>query len=189
MSFGLWLAATVGMLAVRAPHIRRSLSIKVARSRESRLDRALVALVGAGLLLPWLTVFDASVGPVRLAAGAAAFGFGLCLLHRSHVDLGRNWSNTLELREQHTLVTHGVYRHVRHPMYTALLLHGVGQALVLRSPLAGPAFLLAMFALVLTRLAKEERLMRDAFGDVYVRYCERTSRLVPGLALKTRSSQ
>jgi protein-S-isoprenylcysteine O-methyltransferase Ste14 len=45
---------------------------------------------------------------------------GLWLFYRSHADLGTNWSITLEIREQHRLITQGVYRRIRHPMYSAL---------------------------------------------------------------------
>jgi protein-S-isoprenylcysteine O-methyltransferase Ste14 len=181
MSFALWLAATVAMLVVRAPHIRRSLSVKVVSTREGKLDRALVASVSLGLLLPLMTFRDASVETPRLIGGALCFALGLWMLHRSHVDLGRNWSNTLELREDHRLVVAGVYRYVRHPMYVALLLHGVGQALVLRSPLAGFSFLAAFGVLVAVRLGSEEKMMRDAFGDEYAQYSDRTARMVPGV--------
>jgi protein-S-isoprenylcysteine O-methyltransferase Ste14 len=181
-----WLVASLAMLAVRLPHIRRSLTVKVRESRESRKDRLLVACVSLGLLLPLFTFGDPSVPLPRLLAGITAFALALWLLHRTHADLGRNWSNTLELREDHRLVTHGVYRFVRHPMYVALLLHGVGQALVLSNPIAGLSFLAAIGTLVAVRLPAEERMMRDEFGDAWVRYCERTPRLLPGL--KTRSS-
>jgi len=50
---------------------------------------------------------------------------------RTHKDLGRNWSVTLEVREQHALVTNGVYSRVRHPMYSAFWLWALAQALLL----------------------------------------------------------
>ncbi len=46
----------------------------------------------------------------------------LWLFWRSHADLGRNWSQAFELRKGHELITHGVYRVVRHPMYAAIWL-------------------------------------------------------------------
>jgi protein-S-isoprenylcysteine O-methyltransferase Ste14 len=67
--------------------------------------------------------------PLRLApllAGVACLALGLWFFHRSHVDLGTNWSATLEIRERHRLVSNGVYRSIRHPLYSALLLYGVG---------------------------------------------------------------
>ena len=141
MSAALLIAGVVGMVVVRAPHIRRSTRIAIAASRETGVNRVLVALVSLGLVLPaaWLfgvlSFADTAAPPARLALGAIALALGLFVLHRSHVDLGHNWSNTLELRQGHTLVTRGVYRFVRHPMYVALLLHGVGQALSSRTGL------------------------------------------------------
>jgi protein-S-isoprenylcysteine O-methyltransferase Ste14 len=88
---------------------------------------------------------------------------------------------TLEIRESHRLVTHGVYRAVRHPMYTALLLYSIGQALVVPNWIAGPANLIALAVLVTLRLPAEERLMLDTFGQEYAAYMSRTKRLVPGV--------
>ena len=106
---------------------------------------------------------------------------GLWLFYRSHADLGTNWSITLEVREQHRLITHGVYRRVRHPMYAALLLYSVGQALVIPNWVAGPSYLVAFAILFAFRVGAEERMMREYFGDTYEAYAARTKRLVPGL--------
>ena len=187
MSAALLIAGVVGMMLVRAPHIRRSTKVRVAASHETRGDRVLVGLVSLGLLLPaaWLTgvlsFADTATSVARLVAGGLCFGLGLYVLHRSHVDLGKNWSNTLELREGHSLVTGGIYSRVRHPMYVALLLHGVGQALVVPNWLAGPSFLVPFAVLVAVRLRSEERMMRDAFGAQYDAYAAITRRLVPGV--------
>ena len=95
--------------------------------------------------------------------------------------LGRNWSVSLELREQHVLVTQGVYRHVRHPMYTAFWLWAVAQALLLPNWIAGFAGLVGFGILFFGRVAREEQLMLEKFGDEYSAYMLRTSRLVPGV--------
>jgi len=183
------LAAIVVMLAVRAPHVRRAARVPVVLSAGGRGDAMLVGLVGVGLLVlpllwvftPLLGAFDFPLTPLRLGLGILVHGVGLWLLCRSHVDLGRNWSNTLQVRENHALVTDGVYRRVRHPMYTALLLFGVGQTLVAPNWVAGPAFLVAFAMLVSHRLGREEQLMLDQFGEAYVAYRSRTARLVPGI--------
>jgi len=89
----------------------------------------------------------------------------LWLFQLSHADLGANWSITLEVREKHTLVTQGVYRRVRHPMYTALLLYSVGQALVLPNYVAGPSYGVTMALLVALRIGPEERMMRRGIRE------------------------
>ena len=103
------------------------------------------------------------------------------LFHRSHADLGTNWSITLEVREGHRLVTGGVYRRIRHPMYTALFLYCLGLALAVPNWIAGPSYLVAFGLLFALRLGPEERMMRETFGREYDDYAARTQRLVPGV--------
>jgi protein-S-isoprenylcysteine O-methyltransferase Ste14 len=106
---------------------------------------------------------------------------GLWLFYRSHADLGTNWSITLEVREQHRLVTRGVYRRIRHPMYLALALYSVGQALVIPNWVAGPSNSIAFAILCALRIGAEERMMTKEFGDEYAAYSARTTRLIPGV--------
>ncbi len=106
---------------------------------------------------------------------------GLWLFFRSHADLGTNWSITLEVREKHQLITGGVYRRVRHPMYSGLLLYSIGQALVLPNWVAGPSYLVAMGLLFAFRLGPEERMMLEQFGKEYEAYKASSKRLIPGV--------
>lgn len=182
------LAGTVVMIAIRAPHGQRSRSVKVARSRKTRLETGLLMLAWIGFFVPliWVAspVFSFADYPLRagpLAAGVVCCALGLWLFHRSHADLGTNWSINLELREQHRLITHGVYRRVRHPMYSALTLYAVGQALAIPNWVAGPANLIAFSVLLALRVHAEERMMVEQFGEEYAAYAARTKRLVPGI--------
>jgi protein-S-isoprenylcysteine O-methyltransferase Ste14 len=179
---------TVLMVGIRAPHGQRSRSIPVAVSRKGRLETALLTLAWAGFFVPLLWVAtpvlafaDFPLRPAPFAAGVVLLALGLWLLHRSHADLGRSWSITLELREQHELVTHGIYRRVRHPMYLALLLYCLGQALVLPNWVAGPSYLVAFGLLFALRVGPEERMLLEQFGPQYAEYMARTKRLLPGV--------
>ena len=111
--------------------------------------------------------------------GAAVFAIALWLLWRSHADLGRNWSPTLEISEGHALVTYGVYRSIRHPMYAAHLLWGIAQAMLLQNWIAGLPALAVFVPLYLLRVPHEEQLMLDHFGEEYRLYMNRTGRLMP----------
>jgi len=182
------LAATVVMMAIRAPHGRRSRSIKVARSHKTRLETGLLVLAWVGFLVPlvWVAspVFRFAEYPLRtgpLVAGVLCFVIGLWLFYRSHADLGTNWSITLEVREGHRLITQGVYRRVRHPMSSALLLYSVGQALVIPNWVAGLSNLVAFVVLFALRVGPEERMMAHHFGNEYTPYTARTKRLIPGV--------
>jgi protein-S-isoprenylcysteine O-methyltransferase Ste14 len=180
------LAASVVMVAIRAPHGRRSRGIKVVKSRKGTLEIVLLTLAWLGFFIPliWIAspVLSFAEYPLRagpLGAGVVCLVVGLWLFYRSHADLGTNWSITLEVREQHRLITHGVYGRVRHPMYIALLLYSVGQALVLPNWVAGPSYLIAFSILLVFRVREEEKMMLEQFGDEYAAYMARTQRLVP----------
>ena len=180
--------ALVVMIAIRAPHGHRSRLVKVAASHRGATEVLLLVFAWIGFIVPivWLSTSALDVAEYPLpawmfAAGIACVAWGLWLFHRSHKDLGRNWSITLEIREQHVLVTDGIYRTIRHPMYSALFLYSIGLALVLPNWIAGPSYLAAFAVLFAFRFAAEERMMRAAFGQQYAEYEARTTRLIPSV--------
>jgi protein-S-isoprenylcysteine O-methyltransferase Ste14 len=79
------------------------------------------------------------------------------------------------------LVRTGVYRYVRHPMYSSFLLLAIAQALLLSNWLADAAGLAAVGLLFAFRLLREERMMLDLFGEDYRSYMSTTARIVPWL--------
>ncbi len=113
--------------------------------------------------------------------GTALFVSALWLLWRSHADLGRNWSETVVVRQNHQLITDGVYTHIRHPMYAAFLLWGIAQPLLLQNGIAGWSHLAAMLVLYGVRVPHEEALMTATFGAAYRTYMQRTGRILPRL--------
>jgi protein-S-isoprenylcysteine O-methyltransferase Ste14 len=182
------LAGSIVMVAIRAPYGHRSMKVKVATSRKGRLEKLLLGIMWPSFFIPvvwtvtpWLKFADYPLHPVPYAAGVACLAVGLWLFRKSHADLGTNWSITLELRENHTLVTGGIYRLVRHPMYSALGLYSIGQALALPNWVAGPSYLVAFGILFVFRVGHEERMMRDRFGKEYDDYAARTKRIIPGV--------
>jgi protein-S-isoprenylcysteine O-methyltransferase Ste14 len=182
------IASSVAMVVIRAPHGQRSRSVKVAKSGKGPLEIALLTIAWLGFFIPlvwaatsWLAFADYPLHPVPFACGVALLAVGLAFFHRSHADLGPNWSITLEVREKHQLVTHGIYRRVRHPMYMALFVYSLGQALAVPNWVAGPSYLVAFGLLFAFRVGPEERMMRAEFGADYDAYAARTRRLIPGI--------
>jgi protein-S-isoprenylcysteine O-methyltransferase Ste14 len=181
-------SSSIAMVVIRAPHGQRSRGMKVATSRKGPLEAALLTFAWMSFFLPlvWVvtpvfTFADYPLRPVPLCAGIACLVLGLWLFAWSHADLGTNWSITLEVREKHQLVTCGIYRSIRHPMYLALLVYSLGQILVIPNWIVGPSYGAAMILLLLLRLGPEERLMLETFGDDYAAYMRRSKRLVPGV--------
>lgn len=180
------LASNVAMIAIRAPHGQRSRAVAIAKDRRGPLETTLLAFAMLGFLLPfvwmatsWLSFADHPSRPLPLFLGTAYLAAGLWLFHCSHADLGTNWSITLQVRANHSLVTRGVYSHVRHPMYSALFLYSIGQALALPNWLAGASYLVPFTLLFALRVGAEERMMLDTFGSEYAAYSARTKRIIP----------
>jgi protein-S-isoprenylcysteine O-methyltransferase Ste14 len=119
--------------------------------------------------------------PALSYLGIAADLASVWLFYRTHRDLGRNWSVSLDLRERHTLVTTGIYAMIRHPMYAGFWLMALAQALLLPNWVAGPAGLVGFGLLFFGRVGREEEMMITAFGDEYRTYMQRTARVVPWL--------
>lgn len=78
------------------------------------------------------------------------------------------------------LVTAGPYAYTRNPMYLGHLIFLAGLALTLRSELAA-ALLVASVVYFHVRVRKDEKRLRELFGEVYTEYCARVKRWVPGL--------
>ena len=178
--------ATVVMMAIRASHGHRSRSVRVAKSYKTPRETGLLVLAWVGFFVPliWVasTAFWFAEDQLRaspLVAGVMCLVISLWLFYRSHADLGTNWSITLEVREGHRLITQGVYRGVRHPMYSALLLYSLGQALVIPNWVAGLSNLVAFAVVFALRIGAEERMMSQQFGNEYAAYRAMTKRLIP----------
>jgi protein-S-isoprenylcysteine O-methyltransferase Ste14 len=180
------LVASIVMVIIRAPHGQRSRGVKVVKTQKGPLEIALLTLAWLGFFVPliWIAtpVFsfaDYPLRPIPFIVGTLFLALGLWFFQRSHADLGTNWSITLEVREKHQLITEGIYRSIRHPMYLALLVYSLGQALALPNWVAGPSYLVAFAILFAFRVRREERMMTDEFGADYEAYMARTKRLIP----------
>jgi protein-S-isoprenylcysteine O-methyltransferase Ste14 len=181
-----YLIEYVGISIVRTIHTRPYRREKVTIDHKTTIDLILLALVGLSMLTPLIYIFSslfdfADYDLPRWAGwlGAAIFAAGIWLLWRSHADLGRSWTPTLGFREDHHLVTDGVFRYIRHPMYAAHLLWGIATPLMLHNWIAGFAFLLLSSVQYLTRIGAEEQMMVEQFGEEYERYMEHTGRIIP----------
>lgn len=153
-------------------------------------ERNLLVLQLLGMqLLPFLAIFSRRLAfadftvPRKLqaasgGAGTLAFLGAIWLLHRSHTDLGTNWTSELQEQPDQTLVTTGAYRLMRHPMYASHWLWGIAQVVLLHNWLAGPAFLVTFLPLYRYRVPREEAQMLERFGTDYQDYAARTRRLL-----------
>jgi len=189
ISAAVWAIGILVWVVIRYPYQRRARKQKIVRSQYDYEERILISGAVFGLFL--IPLFYLTTGfpefadyPFRSAmgwAGIAAIALFILVFFQSHQHLGRNFSMTLEIRETHTLVISGIYRYVRHPMYSSFWLWAIGQALLFPNWIVGSAGLLAIAFLYFRRVRREEQMMLETFGDEYAAYSNRTAQLIPGI--------
>jgi len=113
--------------------------------------------------------------------GVLLLACALLVFALAHRDLKSNWSPTLEIRQEHTLITNGIYRYIRHPMYASQWLWVVAQILLLQNWLADLMGLIVFIPFYFLRVQAEEKLMLDTFGDQYRGYMGKTGSVIPWL--------
>ena len=110
--------------------------------------------------------------------GVSIFIIGLLITVVAQMTLKRNYSSTLRIREGHQLITHGIYKYVRHPVYSGVLLRAFGLAIYGASPL-GFLFALTGIPLFNYRIGVEEKMLIKEFCDEYLDYTKATWKLFP----------
>ncbi len=113
-------------------------------------------------------------------AGLSLFIVGLTIAIVAAWTLKRFYSSTLVTREDHQLITHGVYRFARHPLYLGVLIAVMGVPVYAPS-LYGFLILSLLIPIFLFRIKMEEDMLTEHFGDEYRAYRKATKKLIPFL--------
>jgi protein-S-isoprenylcysteine O-methyltransferase Ste14 len=139
----------------------------------------LAAIIGQTVLPMDILPISSNPEILRLA-GLLIFTLGLLTAVAARVQLGANWSDIEEgkVADRHTVVSSGIYRYIRHPIYTGDILLLLGLELCLNSWLVLGLVLLVP---VVTRQAiREEQKLLTALPD-YAEYMRRSKRFIPFL--------
>ena len=113
-------------------------------------------------------------------AGLALFIAGVIIRAVAKRTLGKYYSYGLRTLQEHKLVTHGIYKHIRHPISLAAIIYDMGIPLFFSS-LYGSLIMLGLVPCILYRVGIEERMLLGRFGDEYREYMKRTRRMIPYL--------
>jgi protein-S-isoprenylcysteine O-methyltransferase Ste14 len=99
----------------------------------------------------------------------------------TRVNLGKQGIGTLVVREDHELITTGLYKYLRNPMYSGTLLGVIGFALVSQSIIISLITFILYFWIFNKRIDYEEQLLEKEFGEEFQRYKASSYRLIPFL--------
>ncbi|MFX0113524.1 MAG: isoprenylcysteine carboxylmethyltransferase family protein [Candidatus Hodarchaeota archaeon] len=175
-------------LGIRSYQVWISRGHKITSEKKSLLDRILVVCV---LLIFYfcmiyyplfpngtLVVKSTNIDILRVL-GAIVTLLSLLLLLVAAMTLKANWSPVEGTYDDHQLITTGIYRLIRHPLYVALLCFTIGMSLIAADLVILVLLILPHTWLILRRIPMEESLLIDKFGDDYRDYMNRTKRLIP----------
>lgn len=181
-----WVGIIIEM-AIRAPLRKTWKESAKSEQRISATEKVLLGLLALAMFIVpliysvtnWLDFANYRLPPWLGWFGAFLLVCALFVFARAHIDLKSNWSPTLEIFADHTLVTNGIYHYIRHPMYASQWLWVIAQILLLQNWLAGPIDLLVFIPFYFLRVQAEEKMMLDRFGDQYRDYMQKTGGIVP----------
>jgi len=182
----------VGVQILRVARLRRRLPAVVPGDWPGRaIWLLLTAAVTAWLVLPWVVAFGqpgdlpAWLSPIPALDAPAAHWTGLIVAAAAFagtlvcwVQMGDSWQMAINGGPRTDLVTHGIYAHVRHPIYLLGFILMASSLVVIPTPLA---FLMAAVyvACLTTEAIREERYLYRRHGADYQRYVARTGRFLP----------
>lgn len=141
----IFMAFWLSTFLIRMPFERAQKKNTITVNQKTKEERLLLGGVFLGTILIPLLYISTSLFAFADYSSTFLFqiiGLGLIppawwLFYRSHKDLGKNWSQSLEIREGHHVVDGGVYKYIRHPMYSAIWLFTLFQACLLPNWVAG----------------------------------------------------
>ena len=144
--------------------------------------------------IPWILVLFTGVGicgwdlvrsqeslyesSTQNMVGLMLIVIGFVIVMVAQITLWKYYSSTLVIKENHRLITHGIYRFVRHPIYLGNIILFLGIAVYVSS-LYGFLTLLGLIPVFLVRIRMEERLLTEEFGDKHRIYKKNTRKLFP----------
>lgn len=160
---------------------------KVSRKEEGYIFAIVLRLAGLGL---WIATFAYLILPasvqwasiplplwVRWIGVVAGIGCSW-LIYWTLCSLGKNLTDTVAIRSEATLVTHGPYHWVRHPYYFAAALLMASVTILTANWLIGVTSLIVL-VLLAVRTPKEEQMLIERFGNEYREYMKQTGRFLP----------
>ncbi len=130
-------------------------------------------------LTPWIDFAHFPLPTWARWVGAVITSTGVALFSWAHFVLGMNWTAVLALAQEQELITNGPYRYVRHPMYSAFFILGLGFLLLSANWLVGLLYLGSLVLMYGMRVSREEEMMVSRFGETYRQYMQKTGRILP----------
>ena len=104
---------------------------------------------------------------------------GIAIRWTAIYTLGKYFTSIVVIKRDHQLIRTGLYKHLRHPAYTGILVGHLGLGLSFANWFSLALSSVPYLLVVLYRMRVEEQALVGAFGADYVAYCKTAKRLIP----------
>jgi protein-S-isoprenylcysteine O-methyltransferase Ste14 len=176
-------------IVIRVPYDKEYKQIEKIKTLNSLTEKFLLILLSIGvLLIPLIWLLTSFLNDFKIEfpdwlriVGILISIFSLFYFNWIHKTLGANWSPTLEIIKGHQLIQIGVYKRIRHPMYSQMLIWAIAQCLIISNYIAGFSGLIVWIVFYFIRVPKEEEMLMDYFGEEYIKYKKQTGSILPNI--------
>ncbi len=128
------------------------------------------------VITPFISFWNS---PIVAYIGIAFLIIGGIIMVTSRIQLGKYGTPVVHTGEKHKLVTKGLYKIVRHPMYFGATFMMLGPYIAFKSMFVSIAIVFLYIPLMKARISIEEETLIGTFGDDYRNYMKRTKKLIP----------
>lgn len=169
-------------LMIEYPYLRR---YRVSPAKDwdkhsAELWDAANAIEPGGMVLGFLGIGRIQTGSNVIGVlGLTLLLVGVAIRWTAIYTLGRHFTGTVLIRNDHRLVRSGLYRHLRHPAYTGALVAHLGLGLSFSNWFSPTLSFVPFFVAAMYRMKVEEQALTEHFGEEYITYSRNTKRLIP----------
>ena len=130
---------------------------------------------------PWLFVSLLPSRPLFWWLGVAITASGMVISIWARLSLGTNWSGMVTLKDNHELIRNGLYRRIRHPIYTGILLGAIGTGMI-HGQLRDLLCFAILYVTFYFKAKREESFLQQEFGPSFVEHLSHTGMFWPKLS-------
>jgi len=177
---GIWAAFLLywQLMAINTKATKRLEPVSSRGLRVVLFFTAIVLLSWQKIPVAWLHLPIVPAGLWQFYVGLGLTIAGLLFAVWARAYLGKNWSRSVTVKQDHELITSGPYALVRHPIYTGLLGAFLGTSIAI-GELRALVAIVILFISLWTKLRMEEAWMKEQFGETYAAYTSHVAALVP----------
>jgi protein-S-isoprenylcysteine O-methyltransferase len=180
----LWLAAAYGISEFFIAQVMRSKAPTSGNTDRGSLRTLMLVMYGSALVAIlsskwWPQLYFGN--EYSYWSGVSIFVLGLAVRWAAIIWLGKFFTVNVALADDHRVIDTGPYRYIRHPAYLGALSAFFGLGLSVGNAAALFFFTVPPTAAFLHRIRIEEDVLKNGLSQAYVRYMQRTKRLIPGV--------